>query len=68
VVAEGVETVDQLRFVVHNGCDRIQGFTIARPMPADDFLDLLKAEETAGPDDYTAGAYDSGHAKSPASL
>ncbi len=68
VVAEGVETVDQLRFVVHNGCDRIQGFTIARPMPADDFLDLLKAEETAGPDDYTAGAYDNGHEKSPASL
>ncbi|HUW01610.1 MAG TPA: EAL domain-containing protein [Acidimicrobiales bacterium] len=58
VVAEGVETVEQLRFVVHNGCDRLQGFTIARPMPADDFLQMLKDEEHAGPDDFAAGSYD----------
>ncbi|TDV26730.1 diguanylate cyclase/phosphodiesterase with PAS/PAC sensor(s) [Paraburkholderia caballeronis] len=34
VVAEGVETEQQMRFLAATGCDRAQGFLLARPMPA----------------------------------
>lgn len=34
VVAEGVETAEQLRILQRLGCDEIQGFFVARPMPA----------------------------------
>ncbi len=36
VVAEGIETDDHLEFVRDRGCDRAQGYLIARPIPADD--------------------------------
>jgi len=36
-LAEGVETNDQLRFLMENGCDQIQGFLISEPLPPDDF-------------------------------
>ena len=34
VVAEGVETAAQMRFLADKGCDEIQGFWIAQPMDA----------------------------------
>jgi EAL domain-containing protein (putative c-di-GMP-specific phosphodiesterase class I) len=34
VVAEGVETNSQLRFLRDSGCEEVQGFLLARPMPA----------------------------------
>ena len=34
VVAEGVETLPQLEFLRQHGCDEIQGYYCARPMPA----------------------------------
>lgn len=34
VVAEGVETVDQMRFLREQGCDEIQGYWLARPLEA----------------------------------
>ncbi len=34
-IAEGVETADQKRFLVENGCDEIQGYYYAKPMPID---------------------------------
>jgi len=37
-VAEGVEDVDTLRELTRMGCDLAQGYIIARPLPADDFL------------------------------
>jgi PAS domain S-box-containing protein len=33
VVAEGVETLEQLNFLNSNGCDQFQGYWLAKPMP-----------------------------------
>ncbi|OWY39182.1 sensor domain-containing diguanylate cyclase [Xenophilus sp. AP218F] len=41
VVAEGVETMEQWRFLEEEGCDLVQGYLIAKPLPADDFAALL---------------------------
>jgi len=35
VVAEGVESVEQLAFLKKQGCDEIQGFVVAKPLPPD---------------------------------
>ncbi|WP_285114740.1 EAL domain-containing protein [Leifsonia sp. fls2-241-R2A-40a] len=43
VVAEGVETQDQLEHITAAGCDRGQGFHIARPSPPDVFEDWLRS-------------------------
>lgn len=40
-VAEGVETMEQLQLLRDMGCDLIQGFLFARPMPAGDLLPWL---------------------------
>jgi EAL domain-containing protein (putative c-di-GMP-specific phosphodiesterase class I) len=41
-VAEGVETGDQMRFLQGLGCDRVQGYHIARPMPVGDATAYLQ--------------------------
>lgn len=41
VIAEGVETQGQLDFLRTDGCDEIQGYHIARPMPAAQVLDFV---------------------------
>jgi EAL domain-containing protein (putative c-di-GMP-specific phosphodiesterase class I) len=41
VVAEGVETEEQLAHVRAANCDRVQGFLLARPMPEAETLDYL---------------------------
>ena len=38
VIAEGVETVEHGAMLMRLGCDLVQGYGIARPMPADDVL------------------------------
>jgi diguanylate cyclase len=38
VVAEGVENVRQRRVLTELGCDELQGYLFAHPMPADDLL------------------------------
>jgi EAL domain-containing protein (putative c-di-GMP-specific phosphodiesterase class I) len=40
VVAEGVETAEQHRFLCRNGCDHLQGFLYARPLPAEEITQL----------------------------
>jgi diguanylate cyclase (GGDEF)-like protein len=42
VVAEGVETPDQLSFLYSQGCDEVQGYHIARPMPVDAVTRVLR--------------------------
>jgi len=41
VVAEGVETTHQLRFLKAAACDLIQGYLFAKPMPRHEFGDFL---------------------------
>jgi diguanylate cyclase (GGDEF)-like protein/PAS domain S-box-containing protein len=41
VVAEGVETKEQLKFLADEMCDEIQGYFIGRPKPIADYADLV---------------------------
>ncbi|MCD7763227.1 MAG: EAL domain-containing protein [Lachnospiraceae bacterium] len=45
-VAEGVETREQLGFLRTCGCDLIQGFLFAKPMPEEDFARVLSRQAT----------------------
>ncbi|MDR6765500.1 diguanylate cyclase (GGDEF)-like protein/PAS domain S-box-containing protein [Acidovorax delafieldii] len=44
VLAEGVETEGQLAFLRERGCDSYQGYLCSRPVPADEFVALLRAQ------------------------
>jgi EAL domain-containing protein (putative c-di-GMP-specific phosphodiesterase class I) len=41
-IAEGVETELQLSMYKQKGCDEIQGFYFSKPVPAEEFTELLK--------------------------
>ncbi|HPP74600.1 MAG TPA: EAL domain-containing protein [Armatimonadota bacterium] len=41
VIAEGVETLEQLEFLKSINCDEMQGYFISRPVPAEEFHHLL---------------------------
>ncbi len=43
VVAEGVETVEQLDFLRIRGCDEVQGYFYSRPLVAGDFLKFVNS-------------------------
>jgi EAL domain-containing protein (putative c-di-GMP-specific phosphodiesterase class I) len=44
VVAEGVETMEQAKILCDLGCDILQGYAFARPMPAETLEDALRTQ------------------------
>jgi diguanylate cyclase (GGDEF)-like protein/PAS domain S-box-containing protein len=50
VLAEGVETSDQLRTLIREGCDEMQGFLIGRPRPIEFYADITGSGRTGSPD------------------
>ena len=44
VVAEGIETPEQLNYLIDNHCQIGQGYLLARPMPSDDFDNMLHSQ------------------------
>ncbi|OIR02383.1 cyclic di-GMP phosphodiesterase Gmr [mine drainage metagenome] len=53
VIAEGVESAQQLDMLRDMGCEEIQGFYYSRPVPAAEFARFLQAGELSGRDDIT---------------
>ncbi|WP_368640103.1 EAL domain-containing protein [Castellaniella ginsengisoli] len=49
VVAEGVETEAQSRFLFEHACHALQGYLLARPMPFDAWLDVVRTRQRPGP-------------------
>ncbi|CAN5139374.1 hypothetical protein BH11PSE11_BH11PSE11_05490 [soil metagenome] len=46
VVAEGVETEAQLGYLRKNQCDEMQGYFFSKPVPAEDFAEMLRADKS----------------------
>jgi len=46
VVAEGIETEEQLRLLKEQGCDEYQGFYFSKPLPSKEITELLLQHKT----------------------
>jgi diguanylate cyclase (GGDEF)-like protein/PAS domain S-box-containing protein len=44
VIAEGVETEEQLSHLAKQGCERVQGYLFSRPVPADEITLMLEKQ------------------------
>jgi diguanylate cyclase (GGDEF)-like protein/PAS domain S-box-containing protein len=47
VIAEGVETTEQLHFLRSNDCDELQGYYFSKPVPEDEFARLVLSQRDA---------------------
>jgi EAL domain-containing protein (putative c-di-GMP-specific phosphodiesterase class I) len=54
VVAEGVETGEQARFLRSHGCEQMQGYLFSGPLPPDELEDMIRARVGVG---VGVGAY-----------
>ena len=48
LLAEGVETEEQIALLKSIGCDQVQGYYYARPMPEEDFFALWSRQTLGG--------------------
>jgi diguanylate cyclase (GGDEF)-like protein len=53
VIAEGVETREQLEFLRQQNCDEFQGFLVSRAVPADQFRKMIANREAAVASDHS---------------
>ena len=62
VIAEGVETLKQAEFLRSIGCNYIQGYLYSRPLPEEQYIDLLTGNNigSAGPQMQIAETIQSG--------
>ncbi|MGL4204866.1 MAG: putative bifunctional diguanylate cyclase/phosphodiesterase, partial [Aeromonadaceae bacterium] len=51
VVAEGAETQEELAWLRANHCDTVQGYVVAKPMPAEEFAGWVTAHHTHNRED-----------------
>jgi diguanylate cyclase (GGDEF)-like protein len=50
IVAEGVETQEQLSFLADVGCDAVQGYYIGKPLPIDQYATLVGGSNADAPE------------------
>ena len=53
VVTEGIETKEQVNFVISCGCQIAQGFFYAKPMPVSEFYEFAKGYIGNAKDNHT---------------
>ena len=46
LLAEGVETKEQIELLQSIGCDQVQGYYYSKPMPEEEFFELLKKQNS----------------------
>ena len=50
VIAEGVETLEQLQLLQSLQCDEMQGYFVSPAVPADDFIEIVRRNQFGRPD------------------